>query len=89
MADNSNELNGPQPTAAELTTAILDEEAKRRAEQAERDALTVLPDDLLPGVGDEPMTLREIGKVVGLTRERVRQIERETLGKLYRVMDDE
>jgi len=41
------------------------------------------------GKDREPMTLKEIGKVVGLTRERVRQIERETLSKLYRVMDDE
>ncbi len=31
---------------------------------------------------EEPMTLKEIGKCVGLTRERVRQIEKETLGKL-------
>lgn len=38
--------------------------------------------------GSEPMTLKEIGKVVGLTRERVRQIERETLAKLYRFMDE-
>ena len=30
----------------------------------------------------EPMTLRSIGEVVGLTRERVRQIEREALRKL-------
>ena len=59
MADNSTELSGPEPTAAELAAAILDEEAKRRTEQAERDAQTVLPDDLLPGVGDEPMTVRE------------------------------
>jgi len=36
----------------------------------------------------EPMTLKEIGRVVGLTRERVRQIERETLAKLNRVMGD-
>ena len=35
----------------------------------------------------EPMTLKEIGKVVGLTRERVRQIERETLAKLLRSID--
>ena len=34
----------------------------------------------------EPMTLKEIGKVVGLTRERVRQIERDALRKLYGVM---
>ena len=42
------------------------------------------------GLGErdgEQMTLKEIGKVVGLTRERVRQIEREALQKLYEVMD--
>jgi DNA-directed RNA polymerase sigma subunit (sigma70/sigma32) len=33
------------------------------------------------------MTLKEIGKVVGVTRERVRQIEQEALRKLYAVMD--
>jgi len=39
--------------------------------------------------GSEPMTLKEIGKVVGLTRERVRQIERDALRKLYTVMGGE
>ena len=39
--------------------------------------------------GSEPMTLKEIGKIVGLTRERVRQIEREALAKLYKVMGDD
>lgn len=32
--------------------------------------------------GDDPMTLKEIGERIGLTRERVRQIEHETIGKL-------
>ena len=44
---------------AELTGAVLAEEARRRADQQARDADTVLPDDLLPGVGDAPMTFRE------------------------------
>ena len=36
--------------------------------------------------GEEPMTLKEIGKRVGLTRERVRQIEHEAIGKLRETM---
>lgn len=36
--------------------------------------------------GHEPMTLKQIGQQIGLTRERVRQIEHETLAKLRDAM---
>ena len=39
--------------------------------------------------GIKPMTLKEIGKEIGLTRERVRQIRRDALTKLYEYMNEE
>lgn len=38
---------------------------------------------------EEPMTLKEIGKRIGLTRERVRQIEKESLAKLHDSLNNE
>ena len=39
--------------------------------------------------GKEPMTLRDIGKKLDLTRERIRQIQRGALTKLYEYMNEE
>ena len=39
--------------------------------------------------GQAPLTLKEIGREVGLTRERVRQIEVETLRRLQQQLEDE
>ena len=59
---------GTDPAApASLVADVLEEEAKRQAEQAERDTVTILPDDLLPGVGGDPMTLREAFRQGGVS----------------------
>ena len=39
--------------------------------------------------GKSPMTMREIGKKLGLTRERIRQLQRGALTKLYEYMNAE
>lgn len=53
----------------------------RRIDQLDDRAATIIR--LRFGLGGgEPMTLKEIGGVLGLTRERVRQIESETLASL-------
>jgi ABC-type branched-subunit amino acid transport system ATPase component/sugar phosphate permease len=57
--------DGPASDPAALAGAVLDEEAKRQAEQAARSEVTVLPDDLLPGVGAEQMPLKETLRVGG------------------------
>ncbi|MHC4061919.1 MAG: sigma-70 family RNA polymerase sigma factor [Planctomycetota bacterium] len=39
--------------------------------------------------GRKPLTLRQIGEKLGLTRERIRQIQRDALTKLYEYMNEE
>jgi RNA polymerase primary sigma factor len=39
--------------------------------------------------GNKPMTLKQIGNKLGLTRERIRQIQREALTRLYEYMEEE
>jgi len=69
---------------------LLDEDTlrhvMRRIEGLEERAATIIR--LRFGLGGaEPMTLKEIGAVLGLTRERVRQIESETLANLALAID--
>jgi ABC-type branched-subunit amino acid transport system ATPase component/predicted MFS family arabinose efflux permease len=64
-ADTTTAPSQPSsPDAAELVRGVLDAEAERRARQAEETEEVLFPDDLLPGVGGEPMTLRQ-GLVAG------------------------
>jgi len=52
--------------AAALTAVVVAEEEARREAQAAAEAGELLPDDLLPGVGGEPMPLREGIKAGGI-----------------------
>ena len=54
----SSTTAGPTSVAA-LTGTVLDEEAARQAAQAASEQEVLFADELLPGVGGEPMTLRE------------------------------
>ncbi len=45
--------------AAQLAVAVLDAEAERQAQQASASEPVLFADDLLPGVGDEQLTLRQ------------------------------
>jgi RNA polymerase primary sigma factor len=71
-----------------LHTDALGKLAELLGEMDEREATILrLRYGLEPG--SEPMTLKEIGRQVGLTRERVRQIERDLLRRLQRIIDGE
>jgi len=72
----------------ELQQADLLERLKSLLDSIDEREATILRLRYGLGEGQEPMTLKEIGHVIGLTRERVRQIERETLAKLQRVMGE-
>jgi len=79
---------------ADTTAAAPDEDAAdsyRRS--AVRKAITKLPDrerrivELRFGLDSEPHTLDAIGEELGLTRERIRQLERTALAKLERELE--
>jgi ABC-type branched-subunit amino acid transport system ATPase component/sugar phosphate permease len=58
---------GTQDDAATLTAAVLEEEARRQAIQDERSAVTILPDDLLPGVGGQQLGLADTLRAGGFS----------------------
>jgi len=89
----------------EMLEGILEDQSTGRPEDAlvaseEQAKVLCLLDEIEPREADilrlhygldgrKPMTLREIGKKLGLTRERIRQIQREALTKLYEYMNEE
>jgi len=89
-------LSQTQDTVEDVSQATPDEQLSNNDMLAKLGELLSVIDEreatilrLRYGLGTdtgETMTLKEIGKVVGLTRERVRQIEQEALRKLYGVM---
>jgi RNA polymerase primary sigma factor len=84
-ADDLPDLSTPAPDQLILERSQL-EEVRRLVDRLGERAATVLK--LRYGLdGAEPLTLKEIGKVVGLTRERVRQIEVESLQRLAAILD--
>jgi len=76
----------PLPEAAAFSNADAEVIQRLLAQIDEREA-TILK--LRYGLDNqEPMTLKQIGAKVGLTRERVRQLEREALKKLREVINE-
>ena len=85
------ENNKDEETPEEISATVdlverLDEFLERLDERDAR--ILRLRYGIEPGF-DGPMTLKAIGKEVGLTRERVRQIERQALARLSRMMGGE
>jgi len=76
----------PAPEQAALDSADAEVIGRLLNQIDEREA-TILK--LRFGLDDqEPMTLKQIGAKIGLTRERVRQLEREALKKLREVLQE-
>ncbi|MDZ4824922.1 MAG: MFS transporter [Actinomycetota bacterium] len=60
VATDSENQSGDAPLgAAALAAAVLDEEEAREAAQAKSREQVIFPDDLLPGVQSEPLTLKQ------------------------------
>ena len=67
VADVADDADRSAQQAAELAVAVLDAEAERQAQQASAKEPVLFADDLLPGVGDEQLTLRQGLRTGGLS----------------------
>ncbi len=85
--DNLEDPRCPAPDQQALDSSEVDRLQELLASLPDREARIL---KLRFGLdNEEPMTLKEIGKIVGLTRERVRQIENEALRRLFRKLKRE
>ena len=76
----------PAPEQAAFTQAD-SEVVRRMLDRIDEREATILR--LRYGLDDQPpMTLKQIGAKIGLTRERVRQLEREALKKLRETVEE-
>lgn len=105
LNSTSDTWGGDDSEQDTLLEATLEDQNAGRPEDAlaadeEKEKVLSLLDDIDPreaevlrlhyGLeGRQPMALKEIGKKMGLTRERIRQIRRDALTKLYEYMNTE
>ena len=105
LANVGESLSGDDQDENQAVESTLEDESAGRPEDVlvedeERDKALRLLDEIDPreasvlklhyGLGGRrPLTLKEIGKKMGLTRERIRQIRRDALTQLYEYMEAE
>lgn len=82
LTDTLADPRTPQPFDTLFSQSDVDFVQRILSQITEREAMVLRLRYGLRGKGKRPMTLKEIGKTVGLTRERVRQIEKEAKRKL-------
>ena len=105
LSSAKESYSGDDMDEDQMLEAILEDQSSGRPEDAlvaseEKAKAVRMLDEIEPREADilrlhygldgrKPMTLREIANKLGLTRERIRQIQREALNKLYEYMSGE
>jgi RNA polymerase primary sigma factor len=86
LSDVLEDTRGKRPEEVVLDTADIEKITELLEAIDDRESLILR---LRYGIGPdnpEPLPLKEIGKIVGLTRERVRQIEKQALERLCAIL---